>query len=78
MSFPNLLKNCRTFLDDPACVKTQEGLTRFICGDCDFYKEGDDEHLECGAYKLIELLLDKKVITVEDIIDAVRSDVSDA
>ncbi len=78
MPFPNLLKNAEKFLNDPDCLKTQEGLTKFACCDCDFYKEGEDEHLACGAYLLIKLLLDKKVVTVEKIIDAIRSDTSDA
>lgn len=78
MPFPNLLKNSEMFLENPDLLKTQGGLTEFICSDCDFYKEGEDEHLACGAYLLIKLLLEKKVVTVEKIIDAIRSDVPDA
>ncbi len=78
MPFPNLLKNSQKFLEDPDSLKTPEGLTKFICGDCDFYKEGEDEHLACGTYLLIKLLLDKRVLTVEKIIDAVNSEISDA
>ena len=61
MPFTNMLKNSHIFLDDPDHLKTQEGLTKFICGDCDFYKEGEDEHLACGAYLLIKLLLEEEV-----------------
>jgi len=78
MPFPNLLKNADQFLSDPDCLKTEEGLTKFICGDCDFYKEGEDEHLACGAYLLIQLLLEKKTITAEKIFDVIRSDISGA
>ena len=78
MPFPSLLKNSQKFLEDPDSVKTPEGLTKFICGDCDFYKEGEDEHLACGAYLLLKLLLDKKVVTSEKIIDAIRPDTSGA
>jgi hypothetical protein len=78
MSFPNILKNAPKFLSCPDSLKTQEGLTEFICRDCDFYKEGEDEEIACGAFYLIQLLLEKKVVTVENIIDAIRSDVSDA
>jgi hypothetical protein len=76
MPFPHMLANAEKFLNDPESLTTQEGLTKFICGDCDFYKEGEDEHLACGAYLILKLLLDKKVITVENIIDAVRSETS--
>ncbi len=78
MPFSNLLKNADKFLRDPELLKTQEGLTQFACGDCDFYKEGEDEHLACGAYLLMKLLLAKNVVTVEQVVDAIRSDISDA
>lgn len=78
MPFPCIMANAENFLNDPDSTKTQRGLTRFICSDCAFYKEGEDEHLACGAYLLIKLLLDKKVLTVEKIIDAVCSEISDA
>ncbi len=76
MSFPNILKNAQKFLDNPDCLKTERGLTDFICRDCEFYKEGEDEEIACGAFYLIKLLLDRKVITVEEVVDAIRSDVS--
>jgi hypothetical protein len=78
MSFPNLLKNADQFLENPACLRTQEGMTKFACSDCDFYHEGEDEHLACGAYNLLELLLEKKLVTAEQIIDAIRSDIPHA
>ena len=53
-------------------------MTKFACSDCDFYHEGEDEHLACGAYNLLEFLLKKKLLTAEQIIDAIRSDISDA
>lgn len=75
--FPNILKNSRKFIEDPDSLQTQRGLTEFVCGDCDFYKEGEDEEVACSGYYLIKLLLEKKVITVEQIINAIRSDLSD-
>ena len=78
MSFPELLKDSEKFLNDPEHVKTQLGLTEFICRDCDFYKEDEDEYIACSAFYLIKLLLEKKILTVEKILDAIRSDVSDA
>ena len=78
MSFPNLLKNAEQLLNNPDCLKTQEGMTRFACADCDFYKEGEDEHLACGAYLLLEFLLEKEMVTAEHIINAIREDISDA
>jgi hypothetical protein len=76
MAFPNLLKDCHKFLNDPGCLKTQEGMTEFICRDCDFYKEGEDEEIACGAFYLLQLLIEKRVVTVETIVDAIRSDLS--
>ena len=78
MSFPNLLKNAEEILKNPDYLKTQDGMTKFACSDCDFYHEGEDEHLACGAYNLLEFMFDKKLITPEQIVDAIKSDISDA
>jgi len=47
----------------------KESLVHLICEHCDFYKESDKD-LECGAYKILKGLLEKGVITPEQIIDA--------
>lgn len=78
MPFPNLLKVAEQILNDPDCLKTQEGMTKFACSDCDFYKEGEDEHLACGAYLLLQFLLEKNMVTAEQIINAIREDIPDA
>lgn len=78
MPFPNILANCRKFLGDPGYLITQRGLTEFICRDCSFYKEGEDEEIACGAFYLIKLILEKKLVSVEEIVDAVRADISGA
>lgn len=78
MPFPNLLKKAEQILNDPDCLKTQEGMTKFACSDCDFYKEGEDEHLACGAYLLLQFLLKKNIVTAEQIINAIREDTSNA
>ena len=44
-------------------------LIDLICRRCDFYKESDRD-LECGAYKILKGLLEKGVITPEEINDA--------
>ena len=49
----------------------KKSLLELICTHCEFYKESDKD-LECGAYKILKCLLDKGVITHEDIHGAVR------
>ncbi len=44
-------------------------LINLICKQCEFYKESDKD-LECGAYKILKGLLEKRVITPEQIEDA--------
>jgi hypothetical protein len=53
-------------------VFDKEYLEELICRSCDFYKESDKE-LECGAYKILKALLEKGVITPEEVSDAIRS-----
>jgi hypothetical protein len=49
----------------------KSSLTDLICKRCDFYKESDKD-LECGAYKILKRLLEKKILTPEEISDALR------
>ena len=45
-------------------------LINLICTHCEFYKESDKD-LECGAYKILKGLLEKGVITPEQINDVI-------
>jgi len=47
-------------------------LIELICKHCEFYKESEKE-LECGAFKILKGLLEKGVITPEEINEALRS-----
>jgi hypothetical protein len=49
----------------------KEFLINLICKHCDFYKESEKD-LECGAYKILKHLLEKKIITSEEITNALR------
>lgn len=49
----------------------KETLIGLICRHCEFYKESEKD-LECGAYKILKGLLEKKVITPEEISDVLR------
>jgi hypothetical protein len=49
----------------------KDSLIDLICKHCDFYKESDKD-LECGAYKILKRLLEKNIVTSEEISDALR------
>ena len=49
----------------------KESLIQLICKQCEFYKESDKD-LECGAYKILKGLLEKGIITPEQVEDALR------
>ena len=49
----------------------KESLIDLICKQCEFYKDSDKE-LECGAFKILKCLLEKGVITSEEIRDVLR------
>jgi hypothetical protein len=44
----------------------KESLCHLICRRCEFFKESDKD-LECGAFKILKSLLEKNVITPEEI-----------
>ena len=70
--FPKLCAAARLLPADPETALGDADLVRLICSDCPFYKEGEDEELECGAFMLLRHLLRKKAVTVQGILDAVQ------
>ncbi len=49
----------------------KDDLINLICIHCEFYKESDKD-LECGAYKILRGLLEKGMITSEQIKDVLQ------
>ena len=49
----------------------KESLIDLICRHCEFFKESEKD-LECGAFKILKDLLEKGVITPEEIKDVLR------
>ena len=70
MEFKNLRKQIEVSGGDPGFACSKDGAISLFCADCDFYKESDKD-LECGAFKLLRLLIDKKVLTMAQISDAI-------
>ncbi len=70
--FPKLCAAARQLPAGPDAELGDADLVRLLCGDCPFYKEGEDEELECGAFTLLRHLLRTRTLTVRAILDAVR------
>ena len=49
-------------------ILNKDDLIDLICKNCEFYKESEKD-LECGAYKILKALLEKGLITPEQIKD---------
>ncbi|AGK61972.1 hypothetical protein Asulf_02007 [Archaeoglobus sulfaticallidus PM70-1] len=45
---------------------TKREMIDGVCKVCDFYKE-NDEQLECGAFKIIKILVEEGKLRMEDI-----------
>jgi hypothetical protein len=73
-AFPKLCAAARLLPADPAAPLADADIVRIACSDCPFYKEGEDEELECGAFRLLRHLLRRRVVTVAQILEAVRPD----
>jgi len=70
--FPKLCAAAHLLPSDPEAALGDADLVRLICSDCQFYKEGEDEELECGAFMLLRHLLRRKALTVQGILEAVQ------
>jgi hypothetical protein len=73
-AFPKLCAAAARLPADPGAELADADVVRIACSDCPFYKEGEDEELECGAFRLLRHLLRRKVLTVQAILPAVRPD----
>ena len=71
-NFPKLKANMEELkMKSTEYLTSHDGCVELFCLDCDFYKE-DERELECGAFKLLKHLIEKKIITPEDILNAVK------
>jgi hypothetical protein len=50
---------------------SQRELVDSICLCCEFYKESE-ERLECGAFKILRILLEERKVKLEDVVLAAR------
>ena len=70
MAFSHLKKRANYLLENPEYCQTKEGIIDLVCRDCEFWKE-DERDYECGARALLNLLIRKNVVSMEEIIRAV-------
>jgi len=52
-------------------ILEKESLVQLVCRRCEFFKESDKD-LECGAFKILKALLEKGIITPEEIVDVLK------
>jgi hypothetical protein len=71
-TFPKLCAAAHLLPQEPGAALADADIVRIACSDCPFYKEGEDEELECGAFMLLRHLLRVKAVSVKGILDAVR------
>ena len=60
-----------SMMKKPSMILEKKSLVALICRHCQFFKDSDKD-LECGAFKILEGLLKKGVITPEEITDVIR------
>ena len=55
----------------PSMILEKKSLVALICRHCQFFKDSDKD-LECGAFKILKGLLEKRIITPEGIMDVLK------
>jgi len=55
----------------PSMILERKSLVALICRHCQFFKDSDKD-LECGAFKILKGLLEKRIITPEEIMDVLK------
>ena len=49
---------------------TPEQTVELLCSDCPFYHPEREEELECGSFRILRRLIERGVVTPEQIVDA--------
>lgn len=70
--FPGFNSRIGRFLSGEASAGDEGELKRLFCSDCEFFTPGEDEELECGCYHILRTLLDKGMVDLAGLADALR------
>ncbi len=69
-SFPCCVRKARAVLAGASGLGAYADLRELFCSDCEFYNPEEDEELECSSFKLLRRLVERGLVTPEDLIDA--------
>lgn len=69
-SFPHCARKARAVLEGTSGLAAYADLRELLCGDCEFFNPEEDEELECASFKLLRRLVEKGLVTPEDLLDA--------
>ena len=68
--FPGFEARVAPFLRGDSSAEDVEEYKRLFCADCAFFTPGEDEDLECGCYHILMRLMERRVVTLEQLADA--------
>ncbi len=69
--FPHCERKARSVLAGESGLETYSDLRELFCGDCEFFDPEEDEELECSSFKLLRRLVERGLVSLEDLINAV-------
>lgn len=72
VAFPEFEKRIGDILRRGIGPEDKEEIKRLLCADCQFFTPGEDEELECGCYNILARLIDKGLVTLEQLADALK------
>jgi len=70
--FPGFRSRVGPFLSGEVSMADEEEFKRLLCADCEFFTPGEDEELECGCYHILVRLLERGLITLEQLAGALE------
>lgn len=70
--FPGFEEKVGVFLSGELDVDDSPEFKRLLCSDCDFFTPGEDEDMECACFHIMELLIRRGYLTLEQLSDALK------
>ncbi len=63
--FPAFRRKAEEVIRGASGLEREEDYRDLLCGDCPFYRHGEEENEECGSFRLLKALLERNAFDLE-------------
>ncbi len=68
--FPAFRRKAEEVIRGASGLEREEDYRDLLCGDCPFYRHGEEENEECGCYRILRSLLEAGALDLQAVLKA--------